>query len=262
MILFIFEGKKTEPNLFKTIEKLYFPNNNERKICCFGYNIYELYKLMNESDFTEDVITVIRSKMKSRNDHSIPEDADVSDFSEIFLFFDYDFQNKNLPSSEMDRQLEDMLKFFDNETLNGKLYINYPMVEAIRCTNKLPDLDFVHYQATRAACSDFKNYITSAYPFYKSTDYFMFTIDNKTKKLREPITDKKIKLVSNNWNILKEQNIKKANFICNNEFDYPKSKNEINQQTIFKNQKEKFVNKKDSVSILSSFPLFLYEYFK
>ena len=24
MILFIFEGKKTEPNLFKTIEKLYF----------------------------------------------------------------------------------------------------------------------------------------------------------------------------------------------------------------------------------------------
>ena len=24
MILFIFEGRKTEPNLFKTIEKLYF----------------------------------------------------------------------------------------------------------------------------------------------------------------------------------------------------------------------------------------------
>lgn len=87
MILFIFEGKKTEPNLFKTIEKLYFSNTNERKVCCFGYIIYELYKLMNESDFTEDVITVIRSKIATRNDHSIPEDADVSDFSEIFLFF-------------------------------------------------------------------------------------------------------------------------------------------------------------------------------
>lgn len=31
---------------------------------------------------------------------------------------------------------------------------------------------------------------------------------------------------------------------------------------IFKNQKEKFVVKEDSISILSSFPLFLYEYFR
>ena len=68
--------------------------------------------------------------------------------------------------------------------------------------------------------------------------------------------------LSNNWNTLKEQNIKKANFICNDIFDYPGSKDEINQQLIFNCQKEKFVDKDDSVSILSSFPLFLYEYFK
>ena len=262
MILFIFEGKKTEPNLFKTIEKLYFPNTNERKVCCFGYNIYELYKLMNESDFTEDVITVIRSKIATRNDHSIPEDADVSDFSEIFLFFDYDFQNKNLPSEELDNQLKNMLEFFNDETENGKLYINYPMVEAIKCTNKLPDSRFIHYTATRKECSDFKNYITSAYPFYKSTDFFIFAIDGRTKEIREPLTKEKLTLVSNNWNTLKEQNIKKANFICNDIFDYPESKDDINQQLIFNCQKEKFVDKDDSVSILRSFPLFLYEYFK
>lgn len=61
---------------------------------------------------------------------------------------------------------------------------------------------------------------------------------------------------------MKEQNIRKVNFICNDKFDYPVSKNLINQEMIFKNQKEKFVIKEDSISILSSFPLFLYEYFR
>lgn len=61
---------------------------------------------------------------------------------------------------------------------------------------------------------------------------------------------------------MKEQNIRKVNFICNDKFDYPVSKNLFNQEKIFKNQKEKFVIKEDSISILSSFPLFLYEYFR
>lgn len=261
MILFIFEGKKTEPNLFKTIEKLYFPNTKEHKICCFGYNIYELYKLMNKSAFTEDLVTVIRSKMASRNDHSIPDDADVSDFSGIFLFFDYDFQNKNLPAKELDRQVEKMLEFFNDETENGKLYINYPMAEAIKCTNELPDSNFINYKAARSECSDFKNHITSTYPYYKSTDFFMFSIDGKTKEIRQPIPEEKLKLISDNWNILKEQNIKKASFICTGKYDYPFQKDDVNQQIIFKKQKEKFIDTYDSVSILSSFPLFLYEYF-
>lgn len=79
---------------------------------------------------------------------------------------------------------------------------------------------------------------------------------------RNTLTEEKLTLVSNNWNTLKEQNIMKANFICNDIFDYPESKDDINQQLIFNCQKEKFVDKDDSVSILSSFPLFLYEYFK
>lgn len=85
---------------------------------------------------------------------------------------------------------------------------------------------------------------------------------NRAKEIREHLSKEKLTLVSNNWNTLKEQNIKKANFICNDIFDYPGSKDEINQQLIFNCQKEKFVDKDDSVSILSSFPLFLYEYFK
>ena len=262
MILFIFEGKRTEPNLFKTIEKLYFQNRDERKVYCFGYNIYELYKLMNESDFTENLITVIRSKMATRNDHSIPDDVDTSDFSEIFLFFDYDFQNKNLPLPELNKQLEVMLDFFSDETENGKLYINYPMVESIRCTNELPDSEFINYKATRSECSDFKKYSTSAYPFYKSTDFFLLPLDGKTKELRKPIKPEKNKLVKKNWELLKEQHVKKANYICNDINDYPNNKISVSQEKILKSQLEKHIHPHNEVSILNAFPLFLFEYFR
>ena len=52
---------------------------------------------------------------------------------------------------------------------------------------------------------------------------------NRTKEIREPLTEEKLTLVLNNLNTLKEQNIKKANFICNDIFDYPESKDDINQ---------------------------------
>ncbi|MCR5063481.1 MAG: hypothetical protein K6A89_09375 [Treponema sp.] len=157
MILFVFEGRKTEPSLFKTLEHLYFKNPNEQKICCFGYTIYELYKLMNESDF--------------------------------------------------------------------------------------------------------KNYITKAYDFYKSTDFMQFPMDKKLNKLR-PITAALEKTVKENWGYLKEQNIKKANYICCGINDYPENKAVVNQKNILDSQLEKYVLPGNEVSILNAFPLFLFEYFK
>lgn len=261
MILFVFEGRKTEPSLFKTLEYLYFNNPNEQKICCFGYNIYELYRLMNESDFTEDVVTVIKRKLESRNEKPIPEDVSITDFSEVYLFFDYDFQNKNLELKDLNSQLQEMLGFFSDETDNGKLYVNYPMFESIKCTGKLPDEHFYEYKVTRQDCSDFKNYITKTYDFYKSTDFMQFPMDKKSNKLR-PITKEFEKTVKENWDYLKEQNIKKANYICCGINDYPENKTVVNQKNILDSQLEKYVLPGNEVSILNAFPLFLYEYFK
>lgn len=101
MILFVFEGRKTEPTLFKTLEHLYFNNQDEMKVCCFGYDIYELYRLMTESDFTEDIVTVIKKKLESGNEKPISDELSTTDFSEVYLFFDYDFQNKNLELKEL-----------------------------------------------------------------------------------------------------------------------------------------------------------------
>lgn len=136
------------------------------------------------------------------------------------------------------------------------------MIESIKCTNELPDSNYKFYIATREQCHNFKNYIPSVYSFYKSMDFCMFPIDKKTGNIREPISTQKHDFISSNWRLLNDQNIKKANFICYENYDIPTSKHSISQTNIFNNQKEKFVNPKDSVAILNAFPLFLYEYFK
>lgn len=255
------EGRKTEPALFKTLEHLYFNNPNEKNVCFFGYNIYELYRLMTESDFTEDIVTVIKRKLESRNEKLISDELSITDFSAIYLFFDYDFQNKNLELEELNAQLNEMIEFFSDETDNGKLYVCYPMIESIKCTQKLPDEHFFEYKASREDCSDFKNYVSTKYTYYKSTDFMQFTIDKKTNELR-PISKEREASVKENWEYLKEQNIKKANYICYEVFAYPENKESINQKKIFNSELAKYVQPKNKVSILNAFPLFLFEYFK
>jgi hypothetical protein len=62
-----------------------------------------------------------------------------------------------------------------------------------------------------------------------------------------------------NWNYLIEEHCKKANFIVNDKFEFPIDI--IEQLTIFKNQKEKFINKEAKVAVLSAFPLMLLDYY-
>ena len=181
-------------------------------------------------------------------------------FSQIFLFFDYDFQHHG-GLNYVNNVLIEMLDFFNDETEHGKLYINYPMVESIKCTQKLPDENFFEYKVTREDCSDFKDYVSRVYNYYGSTDFIQFSTDKKTKELRL-ITKEREQFVKENWEYLKEQNIKKANYICKDVYDYPENKSDVDQKSIFGSQLEKFVLLKNEVSILNAFPLFLFEYFK
>ena len=262
MILFVFEGKD-ESYIFKTLEHLFF-KKKERRICCFNQNIYELFKLMQESDFTEDIVSVIRDKRKFPEGNPLADVVDVSDVSEVYLFFDYDFQNKNISLNEANRQVEEMLGFFDNENENGKLYVNYPMLESIRCTWELPDENYWSYSVRRSECNDFKNWLTVEYPFYKSMDFAVLPVDRKNGELRLGMVSREQKeTLKKNWQYLKQQNVSKANYLCTGKNEMPARKEEVGQQFIFRNQLAKFVNTPECrVSILNAFPLFLYEYFK
>lgn len=155
MILFVFEGDEREPRLYRTLERLYFPKVNDNIICSFGNNIYDLYNELKEYEDGGDIVSVMRERLAARGDSTL-NGIRSSDISEIFLFFDYDFQNSHLSLEEINQRVEEMLALFADETENGKLYINYPMIESIRYTKELPDNGYANYVVSREECKDFK----------------------------------------------------------------------------------------------------------
>lgn len=254
MILFVFEGKKREPELFRTMEKLFF-QDRQSIVCSFGNNIYELYRQMKALDDAGDIVSLLVERYRGCDDSPFDGSSKRSDYSEIYLMFDYDFHNTNISAEDINSQLKEMLEMFDNETENGKLYINYPMVEAIRYTKKLPDSMFHNYTVSRQQCLNpsFKK-IADEFSDYKSLDFLSLNY-------RRPATDSEIISRTENWKIIEEQHITKANYLCTGKLAKPETKDAISQKAIFNAQLQKYVLPNDSVSILSAFPLFLFDYF-
>lgn len=254
MILFVFEGEKREPNLFHTLERLYFPRDNGCIVCSFGNNLYDLYQELKKYGEDGDIVAIMKEQLVDKEDNPLAEIECSSDFAEIYLFFDYDFHHKHLSVEEINRQVREMLSIFRDETDRGKLYINYPMIESIRYTKELPDANYHTYTVTREGCRDFKalSNIFSAYP---SLDFILLKDEKPTKE--------KYMSVHDNWEYLKGQNVKKANFICNGICAYPATKTAISQDIIFASQVSKYVDtEKTEVAVLNAFPIFIYEYFK
>lgn len=253
MILFVFEGEEREPYLYKSLEKLYLPKDNDNIICSYGNNIYELYSEMESMEDGGDIVSILRERLANRGDFTL-DGIKTSDISETYLFFDYDFQNTQLTLEEINLRVQSMLELFTDETDNGKLYINYPMIESIRYTKKLPDDEYVNYTISRSDCHNFKR-IASEFSHYKSFDYILFKEDEMPSK------DKFLK-IKDNWKCLVKMNVCKANYIVTGNNGMPEQKDDINQLDIFNIQKIKYVDASESVAILNSFPLFIYDYMK
>ena len=128
---FIVEGEAREPQVIDNISKVFFKHGNFKIITLpAGENIYMLWKKLKADDFDTDIIEVLRESNKKIREQL--EGLSRDDFSEVFLFFDYDAHQTNLGKSDDGDVINQMLESFDNETENGKLYISYPMVEALR----------------------------------------------------------------------------------------------------------------------------------
>lgn len=252
MILFVFEGAEREPRIFKTLERLFF-GKEERLVCSFGNNIYELYRQLREFDGEGDIVSILRE-----NNAQLPSGVKSSDFSEIYLFFDYDFQNTNLTLKEMNARLQEMLELFDDETDNGKLYISYPMVESLYYTKQLPDEHFAEYAISRSDCVDrpFKDFARE-FSFYGSWDF----IELPGSAHRRP-GKREIAWIRQNWIWLVQQHTSKANYMCNGENSMPLNKEIVAQPRIFMAQCEYYLSDGERIAVLNGFPLFLFEYFK
>lgn len=264
MLLFVFEGAEREPAIFNTLEQLFFihPSGKRDEIVTYTYgtSFHSLYKTLHDEEI--GLLEHLREKAASNKNEKLRENYDIflkyreKDFSEIFLFFDYDFHVR-MNLEQWNSNLHEMLTLFDNETENGKLYISYPMMESIRYTKILPDANYHTYCVKREDCpkisgnpkSGFK-FLASDFSDYKGLAFIQLDGNNYND-------------IKQNWQHLKNQNVSKANFICTGRNEMPQKKEDVAQGIIFANQLAKYVNTDECcVSILNAFPLFLYEYFK
>lgn len=154
-ILFICEGEETERKFCNLIIDRYFIDNKKPKeYVAFGANIYSLYDEMSK-DRDLDIIELIREKAKLKKDMATYEKLTMGGFDEVYLIFDYDF---HAPRYSFEKILE-MAEFFDNETENGKLYINYPMMESFKHFKSIPDEDFNNYKISKEECLKYKKIV-------------------------------------------------------------------------------------------------------
>lgn len=134
-IAFIVEGEQREPLVVDNLVSNFFKKPEQVKVITLpvGQNIYMLWQQLKEDDYNTDVIDLIRERVPIAA--SFLQGCSRQDFSEVYLFFDYDAHQQNISGQNdviTDDVIMEMLKYFDNETELGKLYISYPMVEALR----------------------------------------------------------------------------------------------------------------------------------
>lgn len=280
MILFIFEGKDDEPRLYKTLKDLFqFELREEEILHYFCNNIFSLYNTIKsysdgeteENPFENiDIINVLKEDAAANHKECLGLDKIKHSYevSEIFLFFDYDIKpvdsfNK-LSVEDQNKRISELLNFFnstqiDTERAGIKLFINYPMIESYRYFKRpLPDENYKDYTVDVFIDGAFKQKVNE-FCDDKNLKFLCYDL-NKSGELKKSEDEERADKISKNWLCIKEMNLKKANYICTDSYSLPKNKESICQQNIFKNQIEKYIEKKNEIAILNAFPLFLYEY--
>ena len=228
-ILMVFEGQKTEPIIVNNLKR-YFLNEKQNTIvyALYGNVVYDIYEKLSEDDFL-DFIPVLKEFSSNRD-----ELADISrdKISEIYLFFDHD-GHSHLANRE---KLESMLQYFNNETENGKLYVSYPMVEALKHLGD--NIDFKELTTQIDNNSRYKQRVNS------EADNRFKQVKNYTKEI---------------WEEIISCHAKKLGYIMTSQ--YASLDDEITQYDIFKKQQEKYIDPDNRVAILGSFPIFLVDYY-
>jgi hypothetical protein len=239
IMLLVFEGEKPETFIFDNIKEVFFPKPDSKKIvyAIFGTNILKLWKELNSDPYFE-VVDMLRDIARNKDELN---DIDRNKVSEIHLFFDFE---GHLPEQPLDAYcaiIDEMLAFFKEETDQGKLWVRYPMAEALKhayrdstkCFECIQDInDNTGYKEKVGKINDFQDTRCFAFP-----DWLYIIVSN---------TRKAVCLV---------------NCCYSMPLSYDKVSSALEQDHIFEVQKQRFIRLKSCVVVLSAFPLFLLYYF-
>lgn len=234
-ILFLFEGESTEEKYYKVIENsLDGRIRDDVKFYSYKTNIHVLYDELN-NDENLDIIGILSERARRANDLINYQMLNNINFGEIYLIFDLDPQDDKYD----DLKIRRMLEIFDNETENGKLYINYPMVESFKHFKSIPDEDYNLYKVSIQDCNTYKRDVAS-----------LSCINDYRKITKEQY-----------FNIV-NQNVSKSSFLINDDIccDFKTYKESITQENIYNVQDSK-IKSTQEVYVLNTFCLWPLDYF-
>lgn len=254
-IAFVIEGNKTEPQIIYNIKEYFFKGLDVVPIILpNATNIYTLWEKIKEDDEETDIIEIVKEEALKQDQNQSMKKIDRmnkidfrkmnrDEFSEVYLFFDYDGHNDNLPKDKNPNDvLKSMLKTFDNETENGKMYISYPMVEAIKDYS----IDTICHEQNNC----FSNISIGRNYKKQVSDYAL-------------INDfKRLDIIG--WKFIIQKYINSCYCLLDIEHSLTKkeSVNRVTPTLIFDKQRHKYINRYGYIMVLSAFPEFLIDYFK
>jgi hypothetical protein len=167
------------------------------------------------------------------------------------LFFDHDahshFYSSELKPEEYNSCLDELLSIFNDESDLGKLWISYPMAEALKHCRKDPNECF----------NDSLLYVTENI-HYKEFVHFNSDFQDIRKFELE------------DWHYLTAINVQRTFCLVNNEYKAVSDYREIEnwfvddpdiRTIIHTNQYQKYIKTKSVIVALSPFPLFLLDYY-
>ena len=237
---FIVEGENRDIHFIKEMSQVFFKGRYESVVISLpaARNIYMLYEAMEKDNFETDLIELLREEVGEAREAL--EGVSRQNIDEVYLFFDFDIHQDNLPDGEDPMVvLEKMIRFFDNETENGKLYVSYPMVEAI--------YDFKDGQCDpHTACW---------YPINRIGEYKR-AVGDENRKAGSHFSKYE------EWQMLISIFGLRVKCLFDlGKIDFSHYKSSITVKTVFERQKA-MVEKFGLVFILSAFPEFLLDYFR
>lgn len=135
-ILLVVEGPNDEEVLVKKLWDR-FDKNADYIIVPYETNVYVLMKQLFRDGTVDEDVDLLRL-LKSED---VPDSKRLKKderFTDIYLIFDFDPQD---PNADFD-MLKAMLRFFNDSSSRGKLFINYPMMQSYRHIKCQEDAEF------------------------------------------------------------------------------------------------------------------------
>lgn len=244
-ILFILEGSSSERTIVSSLQKCMFSEGTFIE-CVFDAEIYQLYQKLKEDDFATDIVELLRTRTKENEEVLRPYTRDS--FAYTYLFFDYDAHS----TLADDKKLKELLEFFYNETEHGKLFVSYPMIEALR---HFRDIESFRTLTVKCKGQNCPNALCEergeclARPHYKT----IVPQENKPR-LNNLHYDNEV------WKELTMAHLNKMNELVYESFSFPT--NVPSQKDVFDKQMEKYILMDcPHVSVLSAFPPFTLDYY-